>query len=863
MTLSARGLRQRAAALGLPLAPLGPEEGVLKAQPRAAAVISGEAARGFGVVPIELRDDALLVASADPDPGALSSLAALIGMPVRAALAEPEDVARTQVHLYGPPRRNRPAPSRASPPQVASGDERDRYREVARRFELPFVALEPGHDGPDPVDASAARRMGEHACRGLGVLPITSSGAGLALATSDPAAVSRIEAAGVIAGTRAWSVISPPSELAAATDRVFAAQREEPAPTPPAFEAPGESEAEALARALLAAGTITATDLDEANELHRRYGGRLGDVISHAGLAPERDVAATLARLRRITFTDPGSLHPDPAIIDAIPEDAARRLGVVPMTLDDETLFLATSEPLSEAQLDELRRLAGTEVRPIAAPATSVEAMLGSAYAERWAETAANSLHRSRPEDSATRVLSRPQKIALAVLALIGLAALLVSPLGALIAFNVVAITIYVAVILYRFRLVSHSLGHEMELPVSEEELAALDERKLPMYTILVPLYREPQMLPHIVRSIAEIDYPATRLDVKIILESDDAETLAALEDLHLPPHFRLVVVPDSEPKTKPKACNFGLLSARGRYVVIYDAEDEPEPDQLKKSVVAFSKADPAVVCMQCKLNYYNQDQNLLTRWFTTEYSLWFDLLLPGLDASDAPIPLGGTSNHFITERLLEVGAWDPYNVTEDADLGIRLHKRGHRTGVIDSTTYEEANSEVVNWIRQRSRWVKGYMQTWLVQMRHPLRLRRELGWRGWLSFQLTVGGTPAIFLLNPIYWLLTVAWLLTEASVIKSAFPSLLFYVGGIGFYAGNFLLAYMAAAAASKRGYHDLVKYAMLVPLYWVLMSIGAWKGLIQLLYKPSYWEKTEHGLHLDDPEGERLASAQEAAR
>jgi cellulose synthase/poly-beta-1,6-N-acetylglucosamine synthase-like glycosyltransferase len=258
---------------------------------------------------------------------------------------------------------------------------------------------------------------------------------------------------------------------------------------------------------------------------------------------------------------------------------------------------------------------------------------------------------------------------------------------------------------------------------------------------------------------------------------------------------------------------------------------------------------DPSIVCVQARLNYYNPNQNLLTRWFTTEYSMWFDLFLPGLDASDVPIPLGGTSNHFIREKLEELGGWDPFNVTEDADLGVRLYRHGYRVAVVDSTTYEEANSEVRNWVRQRSRWVKGYIQTWLVQMRHPFKLIRAIGPRRWLSFQVVVGGTFLVFLLNPIFWTLTSLWTLTEAGVLRQIFPGVVYYAGGFALYLGNFLFAYVTAAGAAYRGYNHLVKYALLVPLYWALMSVAAWKGLIQLVRKPFYWEKTEHGLHLKE--------------
>jgi cellulose synthase/poly-beta-1,6-N-acetylglucosamine synthase-like glycosyltransferase len=303
--------------------------------------------------------------------------------------------------------------------------------------------------------------------------------------------------------------------------------------------------------------------------------------------------------------------------------------------------------------------------------------------------------------------------------------------------------------------------------------------------------------------------------------------------------------VPQGLPKGKPKACNYGLIQARGEYVVIFDAEDIPEPDQLKKAIVAFQKGGERLACVQAKLNYYNQDQNLLTRCFTAEYSMWFDLFLPGLDASGAPIPLGGTSNHFRTAFLRELGAWDPYNVTEDADLGIRLYKLGWQTAVIDSTTYEEANSEFYNWIRQRSRWVKGYIQTYLVHMRNPVELWRVLGPRGFLSFQLMVGGTPFLLLVNPVFWALTVLWFVSRWSLIEEIFPAPVFYLGMVALYFGNFTFTYLNVAGCLRRGYSATVKYALLSPIYWALMSPAAWKGFLQLFRNPSYWEKTRHGL------------------
>jgi len=214
------------------------------------------------------------------------------------------------------------------------------------------------------------------------------------------------------------------------------------------------------------------------------------------------------------------------------------------------------------------------------------------------------------------------------------------------------------------------------QMRFSDDEVAAIDERLLPVYTILVPMYKESSVIRRLIENLEQLDYPKFKLDIRLLVEEDDVEAQELLRSLQLPHHYSIIVVPHSKPKTKPKACNYGLIHAKGEYVVIYDAEDRPEPDQLKKVHLAFTRSPESCCCIQAKLNYYNSEQNILTRWFTQEYSMWFDLLLPGLMQLDIPIPLGGTSNHFKTEILKRLNAWDPYNVTEDADLGIRLYGR-------------------------------------------------------------------------------------------------------------------------------------------------------------------------------------------
>jgi hypothetical protein len=297
-------------------------------------------------------------------------------------------------------------------------------------------------------------------------------------------------------------------------------------------------------------------------------------------------------------------------------------------------------------------------------------------------------------------------------------------------------------------------------------------------------------------------------------------------------------------PKTKPKACNYGLYFSRGEYLTIYDAEDVPDSDQLKKVVALFRKLPDEFVVMQGALNYFNKNENLLTRMFTLEYSYWFDYMLTGLETLDVPIPLGGTSNHFKLNKLLELGAWDPFNVTEDADLGVRVYDKQYKVGVVNSTTLEEANNEFFNWIRQRSRWIKGYMQTYLVHMRKPVDLIRRIGWGGFFGFNFFIGGTAFTFLLYPVLLLFFILYLIFSFQV-RQYFPDWVLYISTFNFIAGNVMMVYVNMMAVFKRRYYELIMYSMLNPLYWLMHSVAAYKGLWQLIYKPFYWEKTNHGL------------------
>jgi len=409
---------------------------------------------------------------------------------------------------------------------------------------------------------------------------------------------------------------------------------------------------------------------------------------------------------------------------------------------------------------------------------------------------------------------------------------------------------LYFTDLLYNFFLIYRSFAYEPEIKITSEEIKKITH--WPTYTVLCPLYKEWQVLPQFVTSMSRLDYPKNKLDVLLLLEEDDLLSIKKVKTFKLPSFFKIIIVPHSLPKTKPKALNYGLKFTKGEYCVVYDAEDIPEKSQLKKAVIAFSKADLKTVCMQAKLSFYNPYHNLITRFFTAEYSLWFNLVLTGLQSINAPIPLGGTSNHFKTKSIRELKGWDSFNVTEDCDLGMRLVKYGYNTAIMESQTLEEANSSLKNWFNQRTRWIKGYMQTYLVHSRNLKQFNRNIRELHLITFQLIVGGKILSMLINPLMWAILILYFSMRSTIgttIEQFFPKPILYMGTFSLIFGNFLYMYHYMIGCTKRGFYNITKYALLVPIYWLGMSLAAYVAIYRLIKTPHYWSKTKHGLHLNN--------------
>lgn len=454
-------------------------------------------------------------------------------------------------------------------------------------------------------------------------------------------------------------------------------------------------------------------------------------------------------------------------------------------------------------------------------------------------DKATQGLFRLQPVQSAKQTITQEQKHRFTGFGIVFLGLLLVAPQATFLWSIFLIQLFYFFTLAFKCLLVKEGAKPTLSpLPPP----ARIDD-SLPRYTILIPLHREAEVVPSLIAHMNDLCYPKEKLDIKLVVEADDHATQQAILAMKPERHFEMIKVPESYPRTKPKACNYALHFAKGEFVVIYDAEDLPEKDQLLKAVAAFRISPPHIACFQARLNYYNEPENLLTRLFSLEYSNWFDQMLKGLERLRIPIPLGGTSNHLRLSTLREVGAWDPYNVTEDADLGLRLAMSRYQTSILDSYTFEEAPITLKEWLQQRSRWIKGYMQTWLVHTRSGKNLR-HFSPHALFGFHFFIGGPCLVFLSTPVLWLICLAYaclpLPITSPVAWWAFglssANLLFGL------AAHSVFAFMLLRRASWR------KRLLLLgtyPFYWGLHSVASFKAFWELCVKPHYWAKTTHGL------------------
>lgn len=634
---------------------------------------------------------------------------------------------------------------------------------------------------------------------------------------------------------------------------------------------------------LVAAGTTTPSAIAEALEAQSRFGGRIGEHLVLAEALSRRSLISAIAAQHGIPFID---LVEDPPVADpranADWRQAAHRRWLIHRVEGRRVLAVTSRPPRQDVIAEVAAWYPGYTVELAMTTWWDIEQAIAADRRAALVHAASAELAESHPELSAKsgQIAWNARFVALATTLLVGLSWFfprVMFSLGLLLSSAMLT-----GGFLFKMWLCTNGLKRQAkenawQKAVEDARKAGvgptalnskfarasmgrlpLADHELPKYTVLVPAYKEDNIIANVLTHIGELDYPKNKLEVMILLEESDTATIAAARAARPPDYVHIVVVPDGQPRTKPRACNYGLALATGEFLVIYDAEDRPEAGQLRGVVEDFRYQPPEIICVQSRLNYWNSTQNMLTRMFTLEYTAWFDSMLPGLVEMKMPIPLGGTSNHFRTDGLRELGGWDPYNVTEDADLGLRASVLGWGVDVTATTTWEEACSEVGPWIRQRTRWLKGYLMTTLVQIRNTRAMTSasQNNVRLFATLFGLIATTPLSFMAYLPSWAITIAGLYGFPKGLNQLAPGWLFDVAFISMAFGTIGAVVLVGASTYMRFGWRLALLAPLMPLYWCLHGVAAWRAFYQLLRDPFTWEKTPHGLTSSQATGRRIS-------
>ena len=599
-----------------------------------------------------------------------------------------------------------------------------------------------------------------------------------------------------------------------------------------------------LAVALLDGGLVQGHALLRALNLQAEQGGKLIDIMLAQGVIDQDRLYRLLATLSGAGRADLSALPPDVRLIDRLGAVACLAEGLLPWRLQGGVTVIASAYPQEFARhRADLTRIFGPVALALAPP-RAIEAALLAARGPQLARAA---------EDRVPEVLSCRRFRATTAPWLAALVAAFVciglwTPSGL-----VVGLTAWTVLALALTMLVKGA-ALALTLRAPPQAAPALAIARLPVVSVMVALYQESDIAARLVRRLGRLDYPRELLDIVLVVEEADRMTRAALAAADLPPWMRIVVAPQGSVKTKPRALNHALDHCRGSIVGVYDAEDAPEPDQLRRVVERFYRSPPEMACLQGVLDYYNPATNWLARCFTIEYASWFRVILPGLQQLGMPLPLGGTTLFFRREVLQDLGGWDAHNVTEDADLGMRLARRGYRTELIETTTFEEANCRTLPWIKQRSRWIKGYMMTYATHMRRPLQTLREMGAWQFAGFQVLFLGSLTHVLMAPLLWSL---WLIT----LGLPHPMAAFLSPPV--LIALLVLFVLSEALNIATGLLGLHRSGQAVSRWWVptlgfyhpLAALASYKAAWELGTSPFYWDKTRHGL-FDASEAEEVA-------
>lgn len=592
--------------------------------------------------------------------------------------------------------------------------------------------------------------------------------------------------------------------------------------------------------AMVEAGLISQDDAYLAQLVEDHCDSSLEHILQAEGLVTKDDILSTHARLSGTVPLDPSQpLQGAPMDHDIDPRQLLK-YRVAPVIGPRGDTCLAMGSPALGARLTGKLPASLLALPPVMAPEPAIQ----EAVAREHRATLTDLARARVPELESCRSWSadptrRLVSVVSVLLAILLLTIAFPTPVLALFV-GWAAFTLIVAATLRIAAFVAHMTRPPARLALPPPGAAT----RLPKVSVLVPLFRETEIAHALVTRLSRLTYPKSLLEVILILEEEDDTTRKTLAEIDLPPWMRAVIAPDGQPRTKPRAMNYALDFCHGDIIGIFDAEDAPDPDQITMVARRFQTAPPEVACLQGILDYYNPKQNWLSRCFTIEYATWFRVMLPGLTRLGLAIPLGGTTLYFRRDALEELGGWDAHNVTEDADLGFRLARHGYRTEMISTVTGEEANFRLWPWVKQRSRWLKGYMTTYLVHMRRPRLLHQQLGPRKFWGFQAHFLTALSQFLLAPFLWTF---WLVLFGlpHPIEAHLPREILVALGKLFFAVEVISILIYTSAVSGPFHRHLTPWTPLMHFYTPLGTIAAYKALYEMVFKPFYWDKTQHGL------------------
>ena len=591
-----------------------------------------------------------------------------------------------------------------------------------------------------------------------------------------------------------------------------------------------------LAALLLQEGLVAPHAMTQILALQDQLCRHLTDILLARDVLPAPILYKAIAQHWHVSVADLAIRPPDPRLMQQLGTVDALTNGLLPWCKAGQVTVIATAYPdqfqRHKSRLEAVFGPVAMAVAPMQQIETAVLAQHGPHLA-RAAET------RVAPEESCrnyhSTTLQRPALLFAAILAIFAF----FQPLGFV--FAAFGLAIFAMLASNVMKLIALVLMRRAE-PATQPPIIA----HLPTVSIMVALYRESNIAPRLAARLSKLDYPRDLLDILLVVEAEDQLTRTALRHADLPGWMRVIVVPDGSVKTKPRALNYALDHCRGSIIGVYDAEDAPESDQIRKVVDRFHQRGPEVVCLQGMLDFYNPRSNWLARCFTIEYASWFRMFLPGIERMGLAIPLGGTALFFRRRALEALGGWDAQNVTEDADLGLRLARHGYRTELIDTTTFEEANCRSMPWVKQRSRWIKGYMMTWIAHMRNPRLLWTQLGPRRFIGFQVQFLGSLLQSLLAPLLWSFWLVPLGVPHPVVQAINPAA-FTLLYLSMFAVSALTISFDIAGMRRTKHRLNPLWAVSLTFYHPLGTLAAYKALWELLTKPFYWDKTSHG-HFD---------------